>query len=78
MPNYTVDNTLMIGKPVHVLLDGERIEHRAIEADTDEGYVIVQMLDKKGKPFIDYTDESGQIAMETLRGKVEVFPAESI
>ena len=65
MPRYTVGNTR--GMKVEVLLDGARVE-RAVEADTDEGYVLQHRLNAAGRPVI----ENGEWAFEKIEGHVEV------
>ena len=62
---FTVDNTVKAGKLFTIYLDG--VEQRyVIEADTDEGYVIVAKRDADGKPMRD----GDGLATERLTGNV--------
>ena len=66
---YTAKNTINIGKPVKVFVDGIEIEN-AVEADTDEGYVVFMPA-----PIRTCHGQPDQIYTETVRGTVTVEPA---
>lgn len=51
-----------------IRLDGERIDH-VVEADDAAGYVIVNVLDEKGKPMVDV--RTGALVRARREGKVE-------
>ena len=67
---YTVENTIMVGKRVTPFLDG--VEQKdCIEADEENGVVIVFAQDKDGR----YILEGDEIQTETRYGVVTVVPA---
>ncbi len=67
---YTVENTVEIGKPKRVFVDGVEINN-VIECDTEEGYAIFHPVDEDGNFFL--YDE--RIVTETVRGVVTVEDA---
>ncbi|MEC8822931.1 MAG: hypothetical protein VX673_03060 [Pseudomonadota bacterium] len=67
---YTVENTVMVGKPVHVYVNGNKIDG-AFYADTERGIVkFYPQPPRIKKP------ERDQIYTRTLRGNVTVEPLE--
>ena len=67
---YTVENTVMIGKRVTPFLDG--VEQKdCIEADDENGFVIIRQRDKDGRLILD----GCEIQTETRYGVVTVVPA---
>ena len=67
---YTVENTIAIGKPVKAFLDG--VEQKdCIEADEENGVVIVYARDKDGRYILVWRE----IQTETRYGVVTVVPA---
>lgn len=66
---YTVDNTIKVGKPVDVFLDGEQ-QTGCIEADDEQGYIIRNKRDENGNLII----EGDEFVRETIHGTVEVRP----
>ena len=67
MPKYTPENTSVIGRNARVFLDGTEVED-AVEADTDEGYVVRYVRDENGKRVHDGIE----VQRERVRGKVAV------
>lgn len=64
---YTIANTVEVGKPIRVFVNGNPVEH-AIRADTERGlvrYAPLPLRIKRG------TDE---VYTRTLRGHVTVEP----
>ncbi|WP_375581824.1 hypothetical protein ABWH88_06835 [Marinobacter adhaerens] len=67
---YTVGNTVMIGKPVKVFVNGNKVDG-AYYADTERGIVeFYPQPPRIKKP------ERDQVYSRTLRGKVTVEPME--
>ena len=67
---YTVENTIMDGNRVTPFLDG--VEQKdCIEADEENGVVIVYARDKYGRYILD----GCEIQTETRYGVVTVVPA---
>lgn len=64
---YTTANTIEIGKPVRVFVNGNEVEH-AISADTSRGLVVYAPQPVRVKKGADY------IYTRKLRGKVTVEP----
>lgn len=69
-PEYTLANTVEMGRCVKVTLDGEEIDN-AVAADTRHGFVDRTLLDEGGIPK---TDAAGEIITERKFGKVVVTP----
>lgn len=67
---YTVENTVMAGKPVEVFVNGNRIDG-AYYADTERGIVHFYPQPARIKK-----PERDQVYSRTLRGKVTVEPME--
>lgn len=65
---YTIENTIKVGKPVAVYLDGVEVNN-VIEADTEHGYIIRCKENERG--FM-YADSNGDVAAERLTGRVTV------
>lgn len=65
---YTTANTVDVGLIAFTTLDGQPVDY-AIEADTDEGYVIVIELESDGTPKL---KDDLELATKKLYGKVEV------
>ena len=67
---YTVENTIMVGKHVTPFLDG--VEQKdCVEADEENGVVIVIARDKDGRYILD----GDEIQTEIRYGVVTVVPA---
>ena len=67
---YTVENTAAIDKPMKAFLDG--VEQKdCIEADEENGFVIVYARDKDGRYILD----GDEIQTEIRYGVVTVVPA---
>ena len=67
---YTVENTIMIGKRVTPFLDG--VEQKdCVEADEENGFVVVYARDKDGRLIPD----GCEIQTEIRYGVVSVVPA---
>lgn len=64
---YTFANTVEIGKPVRVFVDGAEISN-VIECDTNEGYAIYHPIDANGNLRIC----RGYLETETIHGVVTV------
>ena len=67
---YTVENTAAIDKPMKAFLDGVAQED-CIEADEENGVVIVFARDKDGRYILD----GDEIQTEMRYGVVTVVPA---
>ena len=67
---YTVENTAAIDKPMRVFLDGAE-QKDCIEADEENGFVIVYARDKDGRYILD----GDEIQTEIRYGVVTVVPA---
>ena len=67
---YTVENTAAIDKPMRVFLDGAE-QKDCVEADEENGFVIVYARDKDGRLIPD----GCEIQTETRYGVVTVVPA---
>ena len=67
---YTVENTAAIDKPMKAFLDGVEQED-CIEADEENGVVIVFARDKDGRYILD----GDEIQTEIRYGVVTVVPA---
>lgn len=66
---YTVENTAAIDKPMKAFLDG--VEQKdCIEADEENGFVIVYARDKDGRYILD----GDEIQTEIRYGVVTVVP----
>lgn len=72
MPKYDVQNTVAIGRPVLVYLDGNPV-YMVLECDTDAGYLIRNKTDGDGNLILC----GDEIDTETLRGIVTVEPVQS-
>lgn len=70
MARYSLSNTIEVGRPAEVTLNGE-VVGVPIYADTTAGVVRVLANDKDGNILIDKRRKSART--RTLRGKVEVF-----
>lgn len=68
---YTVANTVKVGRPVRVFVNGNQI-HGAYYADTTRGVVKFHPLPARIKK-----PERDQVYSRTLRGQVTVEPMES-
>lgn len=67
---YTVENTVMVGNRVAPFLDG--VEQKdCVEADEENGFVIVFARDKDGRYILD----GDEIQTEIRYGVVTVVPA---
>lgn len=64
---YTVENTVEIGKPKRVFVDGVEINN-VIECDTEEGYAIFYPVDENGSLRV----QEGEFMTETIHGVVTV------
>lgn len=64
---YTVQNTVKVGKPVDVYLNGSQVKF-AISADDEQGWVEVSVFDRKGCVVLD----GYEIKTEKKYGKVRV------
>lgn len=69
---YTCENTIDIGKPVDVYLDGVKQEG-VIFADTIGGVIKKHSKNENGEWFI----AGDEIKTEEIFGKVEVVPIDS-
>ena len=67
---YTVENTAAIDKPMRVFLDGAE-QKNCVEADEENGVVIVFARDKDGRYILD----GDEIQTKTRYGVVTVVPA---
>lgn len=67
---YNYDNCAGMGVPREAFVDGVKMDH-AIEADTENGYVLVAELDEKGRPLAD----GDELATRRVCGVVTVVPA---
>ena len=67
---YTTKNTIEIGRPKRVFVDGVEINN-VIECNTEEGYAIFHPVDENG----DLCVYGGDIMTETIRGVVTVEDA---